>query len=475
MSLPVVASPYQPGVKLTIHAHTPPPPFSSAYRNRNYRDIVYDTVNGHPLRMKISRLELAMAHPPLETPPPAEAKSQVLTILGGISHRLPTADEEDRGGACLVRCRLDSDPSYQIAAKIYDGVFYPAFPGVDCMYSADSEYSSEAAAYSNIPPSLQGSIAPRYLGSWTFALDVADVADTGREQPTTGSGKRTRWVRLILIEHLNGECMYDVELHAMGLSRATVRRYTPSWKAVNPQLLPKEADRLEVMARIIEAATLLSHAGITHKDIAPRNIMLLPRASNPARIVIIDFGWSVVKKLHPYLSLRPEGERPESPIERFWSYPLYSEFFYWFPQSWVENGFPLSRDKAREWLCARFGLSEESDKFEPLSQLFVEENIQDPSLERLLAAKPSLRAATTLQEDWRPAFLAARTAAMSPPAQHQTGTEDQEQGKSSNGNSSGSRRSSSDSVDATAATTTKNNTNDRSTTTTITPRHPPAP
>ena len=95
-------------------------------------------------------------------------------------------------------------------AKIYDGVDYPFkdYMDLDCMYLADRDYSCEAAAYQTIPLNLQGSIVPRYFGSWTFSVE------------TGVSSCPHRYVRLILLEHVGGECVLDMILRAARRDRA---------------------------------------------------------------------------------------------------------------------------------------------------------------------------------------------------------------------------------------------------------------
>ena len=73
---------------------------------------------------RIDRLDFALSNPPLETPRPTQAESQVLTILGKIDHRQERVD-----GPHMVSCYLDSDESRHYVAKIYDGFDYPLVHG----------------------------------------------------------------------------------------------------------------------------------------------------------------------------------------------------------------------------------------------------------------------------------------------------------------------------------------------------------
>lgn len=336
---------YGPGVTLAIRAHTPPPPFGRDYKNE---DAIRHTVRGLKVGDPIDRLDFALSNPPLDTPP-AQAKSHVLILLEEIGHRQVRAS-----GAHVVRCYLDSDKSCHYVAKIYDGVDYPLvdYRGYDCMYMADRDYSCEAAAYQSIPEHLQGHIVPRYFGSWTFSVE-------------TGVHGRRRSVRLILLEHVDGECMLDTILHAKGVTRAShdVNAFAP----VNYQLLPPEPERLDVLARIIEAEIALNHAGIAQRDLAPRNVLI---SRSPMRVVLIDFNFALVyqhfESGRKYLASRDPNALPTSPVERYWTDSMFrGEFEEWIPQSWL-----LDEDNSKmwEWLCTRWG---GSTKFAPLSEDFL--------------------------------------------------------------------------------------------------------
>jgi len=219
----------------------PPPPFSRRYKNAY---TIRSPVKGLPA--EIDRLDFALSNPPLETLRPEQAKSQVLTVLKRIDRR----QYGEVGGAHVVSCYLDSDKSRHYVAKIYDGIDYPLTNHFDCMYLADRDYSCEATAYQNIPLSLQGSIVPRYFGSWTFSVE-------------TGVPARHRWVRLILLEHFDGECMLDMILRAKGLTQRNLPPAAYDAIPVDFRLLPSEPARLSVLASIIEAESRSSRRAST--------------------------------------------------------------------------------------------------------------------------------------------------------------------------------------------------------------------
>ena len=299
----------------------------------------------------------------------------MLTVLGNIDRRYPTALGPDLvpcyGGPHLVPCYLDSDESCHYVAKIYDGVDYPLSGpgprGYDCMCQADQDYSREAAAYQNMPLDLQGSTVPRYFGSWTFSVE-------------TGVRGLRRCVRLILLEHLDGECMLDMISRAKGLPQIPLPAELFELfdtLPINYRLLPPEPERLDVLASIIEAEITLFHAGIAHRNIAPQNV-LISRSMN--RVIFIDFNRSRVYKCYEsgrrFLKSWGPNPVPISPIERYWKSPRFTdEFGGWVPQSWLTHN-----DRVWNWLCTHWG---PSTKFARLSKDFLSTNGDHPLLQRL--------------------------------------------------------------------------------------------
>jgi hypothetical protein len=119
-------------------------------------------------------------------------------------------------------------------------------------------------------PLIGGTVVPAYFGSWTFTLDT--------NQP----GKR-RWVRMIIIELIQGECMLDIILRA-----------EQGGDMMDYSLLPLEEFRIRVLQNIIEAETTISwETAIDHYDIDTRNIMVKPNGT----VVLIDFNQAYIHEL----------------------------------------------------------------------------------------------------------------------------------------------------------------------------------
>ena len=295
----------------------------------------------------VDHLDFVLSHPPLETPPPKKAKTRIMTVCGTLHD-----SKNSKRGVNVARVFLDSDTSKHYVAKIYDGLDFPLTDSCyDCMYVADLCYSRETAAYRRMPKSFRGSIVPRYHGSWTFSID------------TDRPGVR-RWVRMILIELIEGDSILDLILRAQGYgSRSSYITAVDSneYRAdkIDYSLLPPEPERLDILAAVLETQTILLRAGIRHNDFATRNV-LIRRADK--RVVLIDFDSAYASK---ELGERNSMHLPVNPIQNFWSenFGAY-DFRHWVPQSWRSSTY-----FSKAWLCNRWGVSRD---YQPLDDFFLE-------------------------------------------------------------------------------------------------------
>ena len=202
-----------------------------------------------------------------------------------------------------------------MVAKIYDPVYYPTIEREygyklnNIVYMADTDYRNEANAFEEIEAlqaQLDGTITPKYYGSWT--LDIA----------IEGSNCTTRPVRLVLMEYLDGVCMKDLD----------------------PTQLTEE-ERLNIMFKVIEAENTLYHHGISHTDVYPRNVMILSPphslSSPDLRVCLIDFNMSTLARLESRIY---EGDNkipknryrlPLSPIFRWWGSMDEFQQYGWLP------------------------------------------------------------------------------------------------------------------------------------------------
>jgi hypothetical protein len=233
----------------------------------------------------------------------------------------------DRRGSHVVTCFLDGDSSTQYIAKIFDGVDYPLDEEHwDCMLLADRDYSIEEWAYRTMQPVIGGTIVPAYHDSWTFAVGG-------------------RWVRMILIELIPGECMLDI------ITRAEDK----AGRMVDYTGLPPEEFRIQVLKRIQEANFFIWwHAGVKHNDFALRNVMVKPDGG----VVIIDFNNAYIYDFtasydsHLRTSERNPCPLPPSLIERLWPFPGYHReypWLHWIPERWIDDP-----SLAAEWLVETY-------------------------------------------------------------------------------------------------------------------------
>ncbi|KAK4142592.1 uncharacterized protein C8A04DRAFT_29716 [Dichotomopilus funicola] len=335
--------PYRTGFTVDIKPHIPPAPFGGQAYGSTPRAIV----SQHDLRT-LRQTELLLANPPLETAD--SPTSQIHTLSVTVTRELAVADDRD---AQLVLCNIkpkspvDDGLPFQAVAKIYDPLYYsfphkdaPSVP-CDVTWSADQDYSREAAAYEHLQTIGQaGSFAPKYFGSWTFTLSL-QMGNAKKKTPP-----QSRSVRLILIEYIPGKSLREL----------------CTGPAPTPARMLSEAYRLEVLARILDGEATLRFKGINQRDLAARNVILTlfedqmegqpeePNNMISPRVVLIDYNISVVytktkRKIIPY-----DGTTlPPNPMWTYWKDNLQG-FDGWIPDAW-ETNYRLRQ----EWLKERFG------------------------------------------------------------------------------------------------------------------------
>lgn len=349
---------YGVNTSLHIRRHVPPEPFGGDYGPSPRRRVDWSRWKGQNL-CDINRLEFALTNPPFETDPP-DSLERTLTVTGVKTIR-------NRGGPHVVTCFLDRDTSTKYIAKIFDGVDYPlgdprsaAEDYNDCMSFADSDYATEAWAYRIMQPVVGGTFVPAYHGSWAFAVGE-------------------RWVRMILMELVQGECMLDMITRAedkLGLT-------------VDYARLPPEDFRIRVLKSIREADLFIWwHAAVEHEDLVLRNVMVKPDGS----AVIIDFNnayiyeFSARYDMHPRTRERNPRPLPPSLIERLWPFPFGFKaddpWIHWIPQRWIEN--PIL---AAEWVVETY---RDDPKFMPPSAFWLNQDIHEEAGEEALRLLESL-------------------------------------------------------------------------------------
>ncbi|KAF2654344.1 hypothetical protein K491DRAFT_476803 [Lophiostoma macrostomum CBS 122681] len=298
------AYPYFVGRKINIIKHSPAAPSGPACKIPFSRDSeAWDTV---------SQEEYCLSRHPI-----AGTNCNDTSLSITITAHLRTGNE--RSAQIVV---VDDDR----VAKIYDPLYYRWISPwgfndekEDVVRAADRDYYREAVAYEELRGTeAEGTITPSYFGSWTMTVH-------GERGPRT--------VALILMEHVKGSCMHDMD----------------------PQALPA-AQRKEAIARVIEADALLHYHGVDHNDLHLRNILFafqdptLPLAavdfkSPQVRVVLIDFNVSELYRLEERTCAKLEGSKPLNPACLHCG--LMGQY---------TNAGWLSNDEARdgEWLWQRY-------------------------------------------------------------------------------------------------------------------------
>ncbi|KAI1313501.1 hypothetical protein F5Y03DRAFT_336850 [Xylaria venustula] len=326
------ACPYLPGFVIHATEHEPPPAFGRDYPPKTRRDPPDGLID------RMTQTQLVLDYPPQDTRWTRSAPPRTATLT--IMKRIPNGRDRH---AKLVVCRVlvkGHHRPYTAVAKIYDALHYSPEDSLERYVTmhADWDYSWEALAYASLQtpkhPQKPG-FAPEYYGSWTF------------DSTLTWQGKaHKRSIRLILIEHIRGASISNL--------------YTRKHPDSQPDAFHfPEAYRLDILAEIYEGVVKQEHAGISQRDLAPRNVMLAPSPQGGKisqalpRVVLIDYNQATVWK-HTKLALyweRKDQPLPLNPGQYFWDYPL-DEFRGWYPAEWDrgEQGLKSYQD----WLLAKF-------------------------------------------------------------------------------------------------------------------------
>jgi len=145
--------------------------------------------------------------------------------------------------------------------------------------------------------------------------------------------------------------------------------------------LPPEKERLDILARIIEAETMIWwYGGVEHGDVAPRNVIISRSGPSNAltRVTLVDFNIAYVfrhcdrgRQTIKHLGL---GEGlPLSPIERYWvsgNFAYGGDYNEWIPESWAvaDDNYDVTHFLAAQWLIHTWRAS---PRFRPPSDEFL--------------------------------------------------------------------------------------------------------
>ncbi|KAG8157196.1 hypothetical protein KVR01_012904 [Diaporthe batatas] len=351
-------SPYVEDFRATIETHVAPPPFG--HSGYNCRDKPRERVSMYKLMDSFTtQSEHVLRNPPINT---IQRHGKAIETAELVIME-PLAIGDNRGAQVVSVSVTPSGgkDSFCAVAKIFDAMYYPFRNqewghAQDVVYLADVDYSREASAMALAEEIGEaGRSAPKFYGSWTFSLRV----------PGRSSDVRTRPVRLVLSELLEGPSMYKLFRRTRVGSAVQMDAYH----------LPLEY-RLEVVARVLEGRVRQLHGGLDQNDLAPRNIIIVPHPDTQPpgregllesvdrlRVVLVDYRMSIVYRLskwrsHPFEKL----ELPPNPMENFWDQSLY-QFRGWIPPEWDQKP-----SLQQQWLVQRFGGNEMINKYAPIAE-----------------------------------------------------------------------------------------------------------
>ncbi|KAK9249273.1 hypothetical protein V1506DRAFT_569458 [Lipomyces tetrasporus] len=238
--------PYYPGREWSILSHDPPAP--TVGHCDLTRDGAWEREWKHPL-------ERCILHPP------RPGSFGTTTVDLKIVDIVRAGDQHSSQLVTVQVVNVDPPESslptsnIPLMAKIYDPLYFDhEQDDADPFLCVDRAYCQEAAAYKALSE-LQGTIIPRYYGSYSFDLPAGDAT--------------TRSVRLILIEVVPGSCM--LQLDPVDFS---------------------QSERQVIMKAIVDAESLLYTHNVLHGDVHPRNILILDtgREISARQVVLVDLG-----------------------------------------------------------------------------------------------------------------------------------------------------------------------------------------
>ncbi|OJD28457.1 hypothetical protein ACJ73_00144 [Blastomyces percursus] len=300
---------YFPRQEFCIHPHTPPPPATG--------EVVL-SYEVHRERETTHPVDRCILHLPL---PGLTGKGTIrLKVVGPV--RIG-----DQHSAQLVTVRIvdktldisDSIPTDKyLVAKLYDPLYFDhEQDDLDPFRYTDLAYSHETAAYRQLYP-LEGTVIPRYYGSFTLELPIPNK-------------RISRSIRLILIEKVPG----------ISMQHLNPTNYTQS-------------DRQNILKAIIDAESMLYAHDILHRDIQPRNVLVLDSALR--RVVLIDFGYCGIGRTPSNSPAEWKAKHltgvPISPLLRWdqgWGrHANFHEWIDWDWQTWLEHCYEFARASITE-------------------------------------------------------------------------------------------------------------------------------
>ncbi|KAG8533519.1 uncharacterized protein KY384_002305 [Bacidia gigantensis] len=301
--------PYIAGASINIRAHKPtyPPPRSSV----SIEDEIKEWESSSPLAR-------CLKHPPTKGTEGNDNYDlhieSALHARDGSRAQVVRAKVKRHSGDNSVHSVSAPPEDESIVAKFYDPLYADHDEVGSYIFNlAESTYATEATAYAKVSK-VQGQFVPKFYGSFTCSFPASE-------------GK-TRQVRLILMEFVEGEVMYKLDPNALSVRQ-----------------------KQDIMKGVIDAETAVFKEDVMMNDVAPRNILILPEshdkkegagpASRTCRVVLIDFDNAYLARQSPRM-IAEYGEQRYfpgqyiSPLLRWAEYTGLSEFDDWIDWDWKE-------------------------------------------------------------------------------------------------------------------------------------------
>jgi hypothetical protein len=253
--------PYNPGFEMLLLPHKPPQPVERPDVGLNLELAIErikihplsrcfmhppaagTVISGEPLRLRIvAALEARDGRTSQLVM--AETVSSSEQVHGGTTSAAGGGGHSDAAAMpgpqpCGVSWPPRPPPGEHIVAKVIDPLYQDHQQNeVDPFRLADAAYANEAAAYAKLAK-LHGGLVPRYYGSYTFDLHAPPEA-------------AARAVRVVLMEYVRGCALCHLD----------------------PAHFSQRA-RQRIIGDIIDAETAVFAAGVLHRDLYPRNVLVV--------------------------------------------------------------------------------------------------------------------------------------------------------------------------------------------------------
>ena len=244
--------PYAVGRRFTVHSHIPPGPTPVT------RGCCLNGIQGREESRAVDPVERCLRYPPLAGSWGSFTVDleihDLIRIGDGHNAQLFVVDVlETRSGSKDIQIEKKKK---KLVAKVYDPLYFDDHGGyIDPFACVDKHYTHEVHAY-HVLAEFQGRLIPRFYGS--FSLEI----------PPCQGGSATRTVRLILIEHIQGLSMRQVD----------AMRY------------PQDT-RQQIMKTVIEFESAVYEKDVVLTDLSPRNVMVLDNVSDG--VVFLDFAGAI--------------------------------------------------------------------------------------------------------------------------------------------------------------------------------------